>query len=310
MSHSRFLLNAEQDDTQWLVVFDEPPKGFMTRVPNVRRILFITEPPEVKPYLGSYLRQFGIIISPFAMKNVPKGTLWQENPCLNWHYGIETADTPPTSHINSLAAWRDMTIPLKSKRLSVICSTKVYTEAQRKRIAFVEKLQKRFGNAVDIYGHGRNPISDKKTAIAPYKYHLVLENNYINNFWTEKLSDTYLGYAYPCYLGAPNLPACCPQGALLPLTPDADDANLDAIDRLLEVDPWETALPAIQRCRQWVLETTNVFARVDRLIQQAPASLTAQALLDKPVQIVQANRWHRALLRRAVCFGLYNPFAP
>ena len=32
----------------WLVVVDEAPAGFSTTVPRERRILFVTEPPEIK----------------------------------------------------------------------------------------------------------------------------------------------------------------------------------------------------------------------------------------------------------------------
>jgi len=166
--------------------------------------------------------------------------------------------------------------------LSVICSTKTYTQAQRKRIAFVEKLQARFGDAVDIYGRGRNPISDKAQAILPYKYHLVLENSYLENSWTEKLSDTWLGYAYPIYLGAPNIERCCPPGGMLALRPDNDAANLDAIENLLREDPWQRSLPAISNCRQWVLETTNIFARMDRLIHEAGALACSLPNLSRP----------------------------
>lgn len=309
MPGCRILLNKEEPDTCWVVVFDEPLPCTVTRVPKERRVLFITEPPEVKPYAASYLRQFGTIISPFSIRSIPQGTVRVENSCLNWHYGVETADAAYSSVIASLSDLQAMPVPDKDKVLSVICSTKTYTEAQRKRIAFVERLQNRLGSMIDIYGRGRNPISDKQAAIAPYKYHLVLENNYCNYFWTEKLSDSWLGYAYPIYLGAPNIEYCCPPDGLLALRPDCDEANFEAIERLLQDDPWERSLPAIRECRRWVLETTNVFARVDRLIQEATPYIRAVPNLDKPVPLRQSSRWQRALLRRAMRFGLYNPFA-
>lgn len=303
-----FCINAHQDSSTWLAVFDEPPLKTLTRVPRARRILFITEPPEVKPYPASYLRQFGLIIAPFHMRNSPRHAFLQENSCLNWHYGINTAAPEYSSSFASLKEISSMPVPHKTKMLSVICSTKTYTEAQRKRIAFVEKLAQRFGDAVDIFGRGRNPIDDKADAIRDYKYHLVLENNYTNFFWTEKLSDTWLGYAYAIYLGAPNLAQCCPPGALLTLQPDADEANLARIARLLENDPWKKSLPAIRACRQWVLESTNVFARIAGIIQMAETQRLAEPPLSHPVPLLQANRWHRAILRRCIRWHIYNPF--
>ncbi|WP_302736939.1 glycosyltransferase family 10 [uncultured Desulfovibrio sp.] len=305
-----FLLNRNSSLAQWLAVVDEPPAAFNTFIPKVRRILFITEPPEVKVWPKSYLRQFGYIVSPYTIRGAQGETrLLRENPCLTWHLGVHTSGNAYTSNIKDLVTLWRMSPPEKTRQLSVICSTKTFTPTQHKRIAFVEKLQAQYGEAVDIYGRGRNPISDKGQAILPYKYHLVLENSLLDNFWTEKLSDAWLGYAYPIYLGASNIERCCPPGGLLTLQPDSDEANLMTIERLLQDDPWERCLPAIRECRRWVLETTNVFARVDRLIQEAAPYIRAVPNLDKPVPLRQSSRWQRALLRRAMRFGLYNPFA-
>lgn len=309
MPGCRILLNREDDASLWLGVFDEPLPGAVTRVPKERRVLFITEPPEVKPYPASYLRQFGTIISPFGIRSVARKSVLVENPCLNWHYGVETADGAYSSELVNIDEFRTIPVPVKDKVLSVICSTKTYTEAQRKRIVFVEKLRERFGSRIDVYGRGRNPISDKQTAISPYKYHLVLENNYIENFWTEKLSDTWLGYTYPIYIGSSNIKDHCPSGAILCLYPDNDEANLNAIEQLLQEDPWECCLPAIRECRRWVLETTNVFVRMDRMIREAAPQVRALPNLGRPVPLRQSSRWQRALLRRAMRFGLYTPFA-
>ena len=307
MTDCDIQINTNDINAQWLVVFDEPYANTVTSVPKERRILFITEPPEVKPYPASYLRQFGKIVSPFTIKSVPSDTVLIENPCLNWHYGVETVSGSYSSEFSKLDDFRDMPIPAKEKMLSVICSTKTYTTAQRKRIAFVEKLQARLGSKVDIYGRGRNPISDKQDAIAPYKYHLVLENNYSNFFWTEKLSDTLIGFSYPIYLGAPNLGSFFPKGFLSSLKPDSDEANIALIEKLLTDDPWERSLSKIVECRNWILETTNVFDRVNRFIRegaQAPMSPNHA----EPVQIKPTGRWEKALLRRVMRMGLYNPF--
>lgn len=309
VGQTQFELSSKALQIQWMVVMDEPPARCVTDIPKCRRILFLTELPEVKLYPSSYISQFGYVISPFLVRGISSSMLVHENPCYPWHLGVKIADNGCTSKLLRLDDFRQMAVPKKKKKLSVICSNKTITVAQRKRIAFVEKLQIRFGDDVDVYGRGRNPISDKSQAILPYKYHLVLENSYLENSWTEKLSDAWLGYAYPIYLGASNIERCCPPGGLLTLQPDSDQANLMAIERLLQDDPWERCLPAIRECRRWVLETTNVFARVDRLIQEAAPYIRAVPNLDKPVPLRQSSRWQRALLRRATRFGLYNPFA-
>ena len=50
-SHSfSSLPTSAETSSAWLVVFDEAPVGFSTTVPRERRILFVTEPPEIKKY--------------------------------------------------------------------------------------------------------------------------------------------------------------------------------------------------------------------------------------------------------------------
>ncbi len=309
MPHARFILEPEQRDPHWLAVFDEPPAVLMTHVPKERRVLFITEPPEVKPYSPLFLRQFGTVISPYPIRGVPSDNLLCENSCLPWHYAVDISCQDKVFSFTTLQDFRDMPVPIKTKQLSVICSTKAFTEVQKKRMAFVEKLQVRLGAQVDVFGRGRKPIDNKAEVIAPYRYHLVLENNYIDNFWTEKLSDAWLGYAFPLYLGAPNAPACFPEGGMLPLRPDADSDNLDSIVRLLDADPWEARLSVLRQCREQVLTMNNVFVRLDRLMHEADAHVRNCPPLKRAEAIRGTGRWCTVLLRRAMHYGLYNPFS-
>ena len=76
----------------WLVVFDEAPVGFCTTTPRERRILFVTEPPEIKKYPRSYLGQFGTVVAPYDFRGVERRSMVIGNPCLNWHFGVSRAN--------------------------------------------------------------------------------------------------------------------------------------------------------------------------------------------------------------------------
>jgi hypothetical protein len=250
---------------QWLAVFDTLKKSFYTRIPPERRILVITEPPAIVSYMPGYTKKFGIVLSPFK-PFLGNTRHWIEGlACLNWHYGFVEGK----SLFTGLENFIELKPMPKPRLLSVICSDKTITKAQIQRIKFVEYLQKRLGGHIDIFGNGRNPIQDKAEAIAPYRYHLVLENNYLRNFCTEKLTDSYIGWSFPIYVGAPNilerLPA--PEG-ILPLTPENFTAAADKIEALLRRDPYENLLPALAANRQYLLEETNVFTRVARIIER------------------------------------------
>ena len=114
----------------WLVVFDEAPAGFGTTTPRERRILFVTEPPEIKKYPRSYLAQFGMVVSPYDFRSVERRSMVIGNPCLNWHFGVSHASGKYVSTFGCLDELRHMPMPQKTGLISVVCSNKTATEAQ------------------------------------------------------------------------------------------------------------------------------------------------------------------------------------
>ena len=282
----------------WLVVFDEAPASFSTIVPRERRILFVTEPPEIKKYPRSYLSQFGTVVSPYDLRGVERRSMVISNPCLNWHFGVSKVSGEYISKFNSLDELRTFPVPEKSGLVSVVCSSKTATSAQRARLALVSLLKEQLGDALHVYGRGFNPVDDKMSAIAPYKYHVVLENNYLDNFWTEKLSDAWLGWALPLYLGAPNLNAVCPAAGFVPLPVGNLESCAQSIISAIESSLWEARQAELALCRNWMLETTNIFARAARMMETAPQYCRRQPALRKPEPIFGVGRDDVAALYR------------
>ena len=283
------LPSPAQTET-WLVVFDEAPAGFCTTVPRERRILFVTEPPEIKKYPRSYLAQFGTVVSPYDFRSVERRSMVLGNPCLNWHFGVSRVDGRYSSKFGTLDELRHLPVPQKIDLVSVICSNKTATEAQRARLALVCLLKEHLGDVLHVYGRGFNPVDDKMSVIAPYKYHVVLENNYLDNCWTEKLSDAWLGWSLPLYLGAPNLGEHCPAAGFVPLPAGKPELLLQAVQQSIEGNLWEARQAELALCRNWMLETTNVFARAASLIENAPQYSRRQAALFEPELIFGVGR--------------------
>ena len=295
---------AAMQAATWLVVFDEPPQGFCTTVPRERRILFVTEPPEIKKYPRAYLGQFGTVVAPLDFRGVERRSMVVGNPCLNWHYGVSRSGGTYASSFARLDDFRRMAVPQKTGLVSVICSSKTATEAQRARLALVGLLRERLGDVLHVYGRGFNPVDDKMSAIAPYKYHLVLENNLLPHFWTEKLADAWLGWALPLYLGAPNLGAVCPAAGFVPLPAGAPEACVRTVVQALEAGLWEARQAELALCRTWVLETTNVFATAARLIEAAPQYSRKQPVLGRAETLFGVSREAVAALYQQ---GRQNP---
>jgi hypothetical protein len=102
-------------------------------------------------------------------------------------------------------ALKQLTPPEKQNRVSVVCSTTAQTAGQRQRLKFLAALKQRLGDDLMVFGKGFQQIDDKLEATLPYRYHLVLENSQSPHYWTEKLTDAYLGWAFPLYVGCPNV---------------------------------------------------------------------------------------------------------
>ena len=299
-------LMAPANGEVWLVVFDEAPAGFCTTTPRERRILFVTEPPEIKKYPRSYLGQFGTVVSPYDFRSVERRSMVISNPCLNWHFGVSRTPTGYASRFANLGELRDMPMPTKTGLISVVCSNKTATAAQRARLVLVNLLKDRLGDALHVYGRGFNPVDDKMAAIAPYRYHVVLENNYLPNFWTEKLSDAWLGWSLPLYLGAPNLGEACPAAGFAPLPAPAPaelsagkpEACVQAVVQALEARLWDERQTELAQCRSWMMETTNVFAQAARMLQNAPQYCRRPPALGRPEAIFGVGRDDVAALYR------------
>jgi hypothetical protein len=89
--------------------------------------------------------------------------------------------------------------------MSIICSNKFFTKGHKQRFEFCKKLKNHFKDQIDWFGAGVNPLDSKWDGIAPYKYHITLENSCFDDYWTEKLIDPYMAGSYPIYCGAPNI---------------------------------------------------------------------------------------------------------
>lgn len=96
-------------------------------------------------------------------------------------------------------------IPEKTKLISIISSNKQVTTGHKKRLDFSLKLKKHFGDRADLFGRGINDFEDKWDVLAPYKYTIAIENDYVNDWMTEKIIDPILTFTMPFYYGCPNI---------------------------------------------------------------------------------------------------------
>ncbi len=165
-----------------------------------------------------------------------------------------------------------MSIPLKKNRISVICSNKNWFPGHKKRLDFLEKIRSHpIGRYIDFYGAGHNHVLDKLDAINAYKYHLVLENSIVPDYWSEKLGDSFLGFSLPIYYGCPNIENYFPNKALIRIDIDNFDETIETLQSIINNDIYENYLPLIIEARSLILDRYNLFQLMANICTE-PAS--------------------------------------
>jgi len=177
---------------------------------------------------------------------------------------------------------RSMPVPRKADRVSVVTSSLRSLPGHVARDRLIKQILRHpISRYVDLFGGGRRPILDKWDAIAPAKYHLSLENCVLQDYWTEKLSDAYLGFALPLYFGCPNIDEYFPAGSYLELDAQRPRAAIRMIERALDEDAWTARLPAIMEARRRVLDSHHPFTVIAQACDR-PAEVEEEFVLLPP----------------------------
>ena len=249
-----FLLNPPRGTACdfWIVWAGSRDRDQLRVAPQ--NTLFIAgEPPSKKIYPQKFYAQFHRIVSTHAADPHPRVTT--SLPGLNWHVGLNRETDRYAYGYDELKRLQPGD---KSDKISVVCSNLTTTAGQRQRLALLDHLKAALGDTIVHYGRGFTPIGDKMDAILPHSFHLVLENSSSPDYWTEKLSDAYLGWAHPLYVGCPNLGDYFPAAGFTLLDATQPAAALETIRAKLRHWPTHESLA---QCRDLILDTYNPFAR-------------------------------------------------
>lgn len=263
-----FIDDDEITECDYWVICDNISKESETvrcSLPNV--ILVTWEPPSVKKYPYSYIQQFSRIISCHRTFNHPNVIYMQQ--ALPWMVGgkyNKQGKKWEADFSKDYDELSDLNFYKKEELLSIIVSNKSFTKGHRKRKYFLDKLRNEFCDELKIFGIGYEEIIDKWDAIAPFKYHLVIENSSYLDYWTEKLSDAFLGGAYPIYFGCPNIYQYFSENSLSVINIDDFDSAVKKIRSLINNHSYEAAIPNLLQAKNLVLNKYNFFALIENII--------------------------------------------
>lgn len=255
--NAQFYLNHGEEPCDFLVVFAGHRGLIKENIPKEHTLFIAGEPPAIKKYSEAYLAQFGSVICSDTKTSHPKKKIDQQG--YPWFCGLKFLENENKVSVKSYDDFKQDTEIKKTKLISVVCSDKQSKPGHRKRFEFVQKLKEAFGDEMDLFGTGQNPIADKSEAIRPYKYHIAIENSVAPDYWTEKLSDCYLEEAYPFYAGCPNVDKYFSTNAYSIINLDDPNASINLIRNAIATNHYETALSHIQDAKRQVLDEYNLF---------------------------------------------------
>lgn len=269
----QFSLNppSKERADYWIVFANARPKESHICAPE--NTLFVAaEPLSKKTYPKQFYRQFYRIVDTHLESGHPRVKL--DCPCLCWHVGYNSAKSRYGIGYQELSA---MPRPSDTiNKVSAICSDAAFTEGQRRRLRFLENLKKELGDNIIHYGRGFRPVDDKLSVIRKHRFHLAMENCQSPYYWTEKLSDSYLGWATPLYIGCENITDYFPGDSMHRLNIHDPVAAANKIRQLLSRPETNEESRALKTARDLALNRYNpwnAWARWARMFYTGSGSL-------------------------------------
>jgi|GEM_PF-189480 len=249
----------------------------------------------------SFLNQFGRV---YTCHDIYADNAVFGPPYLPWMINANHGQSIFSASERDRSYFSGLTYLPKTKQLSVFCSAQAWTDDHKMRLKFVKALKQHFGDTLDWFGNGIQPLAQKWDGIAPYKYHLVLENQSRFDVITEKLYDSFLGLAYPIYYGAPNVSDYLDPSAMATINILDLRGSIKKIEQILAADPYQAALPALVESKNRVLTKYNLFERIVDLCQAShqgssnEASAAEQVVLKPLAAFDAVNDFKTALEER------------
>ena len=287
----RFTFGIEVPrDCDVLIVHTRASFSVPTTLPKQRTVFIAGEPDVIHPYNPAFLDQYGTVLTT-SPKPLSTHKL-RENYCAPWFAGIDFRTFPSTVDIKGLDWFRQLLVPEKQSRISVITSGKTGTEFHRKRLRFIALLREQMSDLVDFYGFGGNAVPDKKDALLPYRYHIALENGTGDYTWTEKLSDPLLCWAFPFHAGCENIADDLPVASFAKIDLDDPEGSVARIRKAVDDEAWSKAQLAIAEARELIMTRFNLMYLFVRLAKSAVAAMPEMPA-SRPRRVIYSERSYR-----------------
>ena len=230
-------------------------------------------------FTQKFLNQFGLIIT--VQRELKHKNIIYSHNANPWFVGKSYDE------LNSTL------IPNKSKLISVVSSNKAFTDGHRKRLEFVQKLKNHFGETLDVYGRGINDFDDKWDVLADYKYTIAIENDFCEDWVTEKYFDCIYANTLPFYYGCPNLETIVDNNSFIRINIDNFDETLRIIEDAIQNNEFEKRKELVQNQKIKSLNEDQFFPWIVKILDNKNSNL------KKTTFILKLN-----VIRKNICYKL------
>jgi GR25 family glycosyltransferase involved in LPS biosynthesis len=146
----------------------------------------------------------------------------------------------------------------KTQLISSICSSKYFDEGHIARVDLLKYIESKNDIVIDIYNYDNNhnfknykgpvkPYDDKSKGMLSYKYYFMIENNYEENFITEKLWEPILCESLVFYYGCPNVSDYINPLAYVLLDINDFEKSYQIIKKAINEDLWSQRIDIIRQ---------------------------------------------------------------
>jgi len=295
----QFFIDEEIKAPDFLVVRNKYIKSkIKIKVAPENTILALSEPYSIVNFPKKYRDQFGLVCS--CQEEITHSNIFYTPAILPWLVGVVKKNNL-TIHSRSYDDLKRSSFPRKTKLLSVITSNKAFTKGHQERINFVRRLKEYFGDQIDVFGRGFNDFEDKWDVLAPYKYHIALENSSSNYYWTEKLSDCFLAGTYPIYYGCKNLEDYFPSEAYTSIDIHDFEKSIQKIKEIISADYTTLDINPLEKSKELVLENYNMFNLIAKYCDTLNGDLPKQDITLKPsFTLIDSHNFHLYFIERNI----------
>ncbi len=205
-------------------------------------------------------------------------------------------------------------VPASNNRINKFClitSNKKYTRGHCDRINFALKIKELLPDIVDIFGYGFNEIDIKEDVLKQYKYSIVIENDLLDNYRTEKLQDALLAGCYPLYYGDPQISELIDKNAFMPINIFNISECVDIILSTLKNNTYEKQNEAILKARDYVLFKWNTFNIIAECLDTLPVNGEKENIIIPPIQYTKFEdriRYLKTLFYTKLPYGITKYF--